>query len=270
MNVNEAKSVLLLYRPGSADAEDPQTAEALALAKSDPALSAWLESHCARQIAMRTKFQQIAPPPGLREQIVSEHNAHRRAGARRRSVTMAIAASLALVAVTILVIFQLPPRQPDSHSLAVYQDEMASLALKGYGMDVLTNDPAAIRVFLTRRQAPADFTLPSGLQQRAELVGCSVENWQETRVSLVCFRTGQPLPPGAQADVWLFVVDSSFVKNPPAPAGPLFAEVNRLMTATWTSGGKLYFLGMGGTKEELQRYLPDKISRSSGAQFTDL
>ena len=33
MNRDEAKNILLLYRPGTADAEDPQIAEALALAE---------------------------------------------------------------------------------------------------------------------------------------------------------------------------------------------------------------------------------------------
>ena len=39
MNCDEAKTILLLYRPGTTDAEDAQTAEALALARSDPALA---------------------------------------------------------------------------------------------------------------------------------------------------------------------------------------------------------------------------------------
>ena len=39
MNHDEARQILLLYRPGTADAEDPQIAEALALAKREPELA---------------------------------------------------------------------------------------------------------------------------------------------------------------------------------------------------------------------------------------
>ena len=40
MNRDEAKIILLLYRPGTADAGDPEVAEALTLAKNDPELTA--------------------------------------------------------------------------------------------------------------------------------------------------------------------------------------------------------------------------------------
>src|ERR1039457_6927593 len=98
MNRDEIKQVLLLYRPGSADAEDPQIAEALALAKSDTELAPWLENHCARQSALRAKFRQVEPPAGLREQIISEHAASRRRNASRHVLRFALAGALALLA----------------------------------------------------------------------------------------------------------------------------------------------------------------------------
>jgi len=49
MNHNEAKDILLLYRPGTADVADPQIAEALALAQRDAELARWFGEHCARQ-----------------------------------------------------------------------------------------------------------------------------------------------------------------------------------------------------------------------------
>ena len=66
MNRDEAKNFLLLYRPGTADADDPQIAGALALAKRDPELARWLEEHCARQEALRAKFREITVPEGLK------------------------------------------------------------------------------------------------------------------------------------------------------------------------------------------------------------
>lgn len=72
MNVNEAKSILLLYRHGTADTGDPQIAEALLLAKSTPELTGWLATNRARQFAISQQFRQITAPAGLKEQIVSE------------------------------------------------------------------------------------------------------------------------------------------------------------------------------------------------------
>ncbi len=39
MNRDEAKTILLRYRPGTADADDPEIATALALARQDPELT---------------------------------------------------------------------------------------------------------------------------------------------------------------------------------------------------------------------------------------
>ncbi len=270
MTANEAKSILLRYRPGTADAEDPQVAEALGLAKSDAELAAWLKDHCARQEALRAKFQQITPPPGLREQIISEHRAQQRAATRRRSVALALSSCAALVAVVAFFVLQRPPREPDSRSLAVYQNAMVSFALKGYGMDLLTNDATRVRNYLATRAAPADFKLPAGLERRAELLGCAVQQWQSLPVSLVCYRSGKPLPAGTQNDLWLFVVDSAAVKDPPPSAVPQVAKVNRLLTATWTEGGKLYLLAVVGTQEDLNRYLTKGFSHPTGPAYTEV
>ena len=59
MTRGAVKEILLLYRPGTADAEDPQVAEAIEFAKRDPELGRWFEQHQVFQAAMRAKFRQI-------------------------------------------------------------------------------------------------------------------------------------------------------------------------------------------------------------------
>jgi hypothetical protein len=76
VNRDEAKTILLLYRSGTADAGDPEIAAALALARQDPELTRWLVEHCARQEAVRAGFRKITAPAGLKEQIISEQAAH--------------------------------------------------------------------------------------------------------------------------------------------------------------------------------------------------
>jgi hypothetical protein len=251
VNRDEAKNILLLYRHGTADADDPQIAEALALAERDREFKGWLEEHCARQFVLREKFRQITAPAGLKEQIISEQAAQKRMIFwRQKSALMAMAALVLLVAVAPLWLLH----HEHDDTLAIYQNRMAGVALRGYAMDLVTNSPEQIRAYLAQNHAPADFALSAALKQVA-LAGCAVENWQGVKVSMICFRTGKPLPPGQQSDLWLFVVDRASVRGSPGGNSPQFSKVNRLITAAWTQGDKLYLLGTEGDEQAIEKYL---------------
>ena len=71
MNNNEAKFILNAYRPGGRDASDPAMADALAQAKSDPALGAWFAREQAHAAAVAAKLGEVAPPTALRESILA-------------------------------------------------------------------------------------------------------------------------------------------------------------------------------------------------------
>ena len=88
------------------------------------------------------------------------------------------------------------------------------------------------------------------------MAGCAIENWQGAKVSMICFRTGKPLPPGQQSDLWLFVIDRSRVKDAPPAGSRQFAQVNRLADGDLDGqGDKLYVLGMEGDEQTLRQYL---------------
>ena len=251
MNRDEAKNILLLYRHGTTDVDGPETVEALALAKREPELARWLEEHCARQFVLRDRFRQIPIPAGLKEQIISEQAAERRRVFwRKTSVSVALAV---LVLLVVLVPFWSSHNGHDD-TLAIYQNRMASIALRGYAMDLATNNAEEIRAFLSQNHAPADFVLPAALKQVA-LTGCAVEGWQNVKVSMICFRTGKPSSVGESSDLWLFVVDRASVRDVPARTTPLFSKANRLTTAIWTDGDKLYLLGTEGDEQTIKHYL---------------
>jgi len=251
VNPEEARTILLLYRPGSTDAGDPQIAEALLLAARDPVLASWLAEHCARQEALRTKFRGIAAPAGLKEQIISEQAAQEKSVFRRQN--LAFAAAVIVAVLVVLVPFWFPHSKRED-AFATWQNRMAGVALRGYGMDFMTNNPAAIRVFLAQQSAPADYVLPGPLEKTA-VAGCAIEDWQGAKVSMICFHTGRPLPPGQQSDLWLFVMDRSRMKTAPPPGSRQFVQISRLRAVTWTQGDRLYMLGTEEDEQRLRQYL---------------
>ena len=251
MNINEAKTILLLHRPGLAEADDPQMAAALELAKKDAELARWFGEHCARQEVLRGRFRQIAVPAGLKEQIISEQASRERIIHWRPRLALAAAA----IVLVFLSAFFWWPHHPADDTLAIYQDQMARIALRGYYMDLTTNDPVPIRDHFVENQAPADYVLPAGLA-KAPIVGCAVQGWQTAKVSMICFHSGRPQPPGQAPDLWLFVVDRAAIPDAPEPGPARIFTINRLTAAVWTQGDKVYLLGLAGDDPAtLQKFL---------------
>ena len=254
MTENEAKEILRLYRPGTADANDPAFAEALARCESDAELKKWFAEHCALYSALRAKFRQIEVPEGLKEQIVAERKAHTTAAPLWQKAVILAGA----VAVVALVVFKIESswRPTEPHDFATYSDSMVGLVARGYEtMDIRTNNLDAIRQSLVQSNAIADYKLPENLQKNAKAAGCVATTWQGKQVSMICFETGRPLRPGLPSDLWLFVTDRATAKDPPTTTAPHFEEKNGIATASWTDGNRTYILGVEGDKELLARFL---------------
>jgi hypothetical protein len=251
MNKQEAREILSLYRPGSADEADPFFQEARQLAESDPELARWFEAHRESYLALRQKFQSIPVPPGLKEQILSERKVHRPNFFQRYTVPI-----LAMAAVLVFILsIDFAPRFFDrsTDNFAAYRKRMTQTALRSYSMDLLASDPMQVRGFLKSKNAPADFSLPPGLKAAA-LIGCVVSTWQGKPVSMICFKSGRPLPPGDQSDLWLFVIHSKDLPQAPS-VPPLVARVNKAITASWSEGKNTYLLAAVGNEAYVRKYL---------------
>ena len=146
------------------------------------------------------------------------------------------------------------PLHGPTDRFSAYRKRMTEFALRSYSMDLKATDPAVIRNFLKERNAPADYALPAGLSTTA-VSGCAVSTWQGSPVSLICFKSGRPLPPGNQSDLWLFVTDLKSVPNAPPPGAPVFARVNKAATASWSDGARIYLLAAVGDEAMLRKYL---------------
>lgn len=252
MTRDEAKIILLRCRPGTKDEEEPEVREALALADSDVELSRWFAEETGRQQLLRKTLRKINAPAGLMEQIISEHAAKERMMKNRRQFVQIAVTMGIIIFAGILGFFWQSSRQP-GNTLATFQNEMAGYALRGYIMDLQTNNPEPIRAFFRQQEAPSDYAISGGLQ-KAALVGCSVENWNTTKVSMICFSTGARLAPGNQNDLWLFVVDQKSVADAPRDSQRIVSKVNRLITATWSENGKLYLLATTANQAVFKSY----------------
>jgi hypothetical protein len=251
VNHKQAKEILALYRPGTADAKDPSFDEARRVAAEDPEVGRWFENQCASYLAMREKLKEIPVPTGLKEQILSERQPRMpvertiiHAAFRRNGLLLAAAAAILLLLILLGWRFAGLGRS----QLADYR------SYRNRTMALTTNDLEAVHAFLQRRRAPADYVLPDNLK-KARAVGCAIVPWNGSPVSMICFNSGRPLGPGAKSDLWLFVADTAASVHAPASAIPALERSGWVVTASWSGGGKTYLLAAPGDEAFLRRYL---------------
>jgi hypothetical protein len=246
LNSSEAREILLLYRPGTADAAEPQMAEALEMARQDPELGRWFEQHRAFQKAMRAGFQQIEVPAHLKISLLTQKPAQQKSIPPhpwwRSPVWLAAAAVVLLLG---LAGAWLKPRP--ANRFANYQSRVVSEAQREYRMDLVTNDMRQIRQFMASRGAPADYDVARGLEH-LQLTGGGRLTWRSNPVTMVCFDRGD------KQMLFLFVLKRSAVKDPP-PASPQLARVNQMLTASWTHGDNTYVLAGPEEADFLEKYL---------------
>jgi hypothetical protein len=251
MNKQEAREILLFYRPG-ADDQDPEFAEALALSKNDPELGRWLDEQLAVRKALQLRFQKIPVPAGLKEQILSERKSYVSPPTplRRRTVLLATAMAGALVVLGVSTVF-FRPQRPDT--LAEFRGRMAEIVLRAYPkMDLETNDLSQIRQFMAQNQAPS-YELPAALQ-KASGTGCTILKWRNHAVSMICFNSGKHSDPTQPSDLFLFVIDKTAVAQAPKMAKAKFLQLNTMGTITWSQGDKTYVLGGLGQEDFVRQY----------------
>lgn len=264
MNNDEAKKLLALYRPGTADRDDPVFKAAAELAnppvpldpdaaKNDPALSQWFKDHCDSYLSIRTKFRQIPVPPGLKERILAQQQPQpERNVIPLRPVLLKAAAAMVLCAGLAVALMHFRGRP--ANEFETYRLGMARIAMQPYGMPVHTHELGALQKFFAAHHSPADYVLPEGLA-KAQTTGGAIQHWQGASVSMLCFHTGQTSAEADEPDLWLFVADAASVKNSPNASTPIFTQTESLATATWSRNGKTYILAVKGNEAFLQKYL---------------
>ena len=256
MNQIQAKQILALYRPGSADARDPEFAEALRLCEADPELKLWFDGHCATYLALQAKFKQVAVPEGLKEQILAERKIHTTFVWRRRAVLVAaMGAVVVLGGLASYWLYSSRSTPVEAWGFPVYRIRMTSAARRSYTMELETDNLDRIRAFFEQRHVNADFRLPAGLQEKAQATGCALLAWEGKPVAMICFKSGRVLPPGQSSDLWVLVMERGSMTDAPSGNLPARVEVNGAATASWIADDKIYLVIAEGNDEFLRQYL---------------
>lgn len=253
MDNQQAKLILSAYRPGGEDATDPFFAEALEQVRRDPDLGRWLAGQRDFDRSMHSAVQSIAPPAGLREQLLITMQIARPDAAApqlrrfwsRPAPWLAMAASiLILLGIGVLFHAQQPAPLSAGHLIDeifdLKQSDRISLGKMGGGMDEL-------RTWLARQGSPSDFDVPAGLEALGG-IGCQTFAVRGHKVSLVCFMLDK------ERVVHFFVMDSSGIEHPPG-LEPDFIQRHGLAAATWSAGGRTYLVVGENVDEEILRRL---------------
>ena len=129
---------------------------------------------------------------------------------------------------------------------------MVKTALRGYAMDVVTANATEINSYLSDHSAPTDWRISTKLDSMP-LIGCAALTWQSHPVTLICYGDG-PEP-----NLWLFIVESSSLPDPPDDAGGITAEINRLHTVSWSNAGKTYLLAGNANAPQLLELMKERL-----------
>jgi len=238
----EAKQILLLYRPDGADANDPEFATALEQMRQDPALQEWFDGHCEAQAKLREKFAALPVPENLKDAILAGRKIVRPAFWWQKPAWLAAAAMIAFL----IAIGALWLRPGALERFSVYRTRMAKTALHGYGMEIVTNDLRAVLQFQAKKGGPANYTLPKPLETMRVTGGGHIP-WGNTAASMLCVDRGD------KRMLFLFVIDHSAIKGEPGRR-PQLTKISSLQTASWTEGSNTYILAGPDDPDFLRKY----------------
>jgi hypothetical protein len=249
MNREQARRVLSAYRPDSPNAEDPDITAALELAGNDQELGAWLEDQLRFHRTISAELRQIPVPRGLKERILAERP--RVIVPLWRRPEFLLAAACLAVGLVLTTLWFRPSRSEET--FAGFRSRMITAAFRVYKMDIVTNNPVAVREFLTSRGAPSDYSLTPRLEATPVLGGAKL-SWQGHPVSMVCFKLSQ------KQTLFMFVLNEADLRDRRRPGRvPEVTPVSGVATASWSRDGKVYFIAAPTDLSDLTRYADHSI-----------
>jgi hypothetical protein len=245
MDKYKARFVLQSIRPDGAEADEPEFAEALEAARTDPELGSQFAAEQALDRVIASKLAEIPIPAGLCESILARAEVSRSVGRRRFVQRLALAASVALLA-TVAAVWWSNARR--AVSFASYRQEMVGRLDGRIQLSFTSQQADELQQWLAQSRGVTGVEIPAGLKDMPA-IGCRTWMWNDRPAGLICF-----LVDGHQA-VHLLVISRAAVPNAPRLAEPQFHPVGNWQTATWAQGENVYVLAGNLDREALEKLL---------------
>jgi hypothetical protein len=232
MTSEQAKEILSVYRPGTADESDPVFTEALALMKSDPGLKSWFEESLAFDRGLRAAVAKVSVPEPLLDSILAPrkiiapaHWYQRRLSGRELGIAAVVFLSLTL---GIFWLFQKP---------MAFADFQRDIADQSWGtsphVELKTSRIEDVKAFLATHKLATNFAIPPTLAQ-TEVHGCSIMHWQGRRIPVLCFNSNRQ-------HLHLLVVDRALFPDGPSKV-PHSEQWETWRTVSWSKDDHTYVL----------------------------
>lgn len=184
MDKQEAKLILASYTLDNQPTGDGRFDAALALAKSDPELSAWWDAQRATDRHIKSRLQAVEAPSDLRSALretIAGARGHRSWFSAYRNV-LAIAATIALA---LGLYYQYGIDRSDDYTGSLAQ--MAyEYSVDGPRLSYFNRDTQKLRDWLAENQFELPEQLPPKLLE-LDGIGCRPLKWSAERVALMCF-----------------------------------------------------------------------------------
>ncbi len=230
MNSQQAKQLLEVYRPGSADEADPRFGEALAQAGRDPELARWFEAQRRFDRQMEDGLKTVSAPSDLKDTILASRKIVRLGFWQQWRPQAAAAAVIAALAIASGVMAMNRPTQFPKFRAELIQQAWNDNA----HLEFESSDFLRIRQWLARQNIVTDFNLPEALHE-ANVVGCRIVETDGHRVPMLCLLDGGK-------HMHLFVLDGVQLAKLPPENSPDFEKCGGWKTASWQNGEKTYVL----------------------------
>ena len=262
MNREEARLLLQTYRHGGQDAEDPQFAEALALAKRDPELAAWFARQQKFDALVSDGLRQVRAPSHLKAQILARGPKEKNEGPSflgwlqnlisfRSPVSWAAAAAV-LIFLGLAVFLKHPE---DSAHFADYSAQMVHVAVTDvHHLDVENKHMTQVVAWLAEHHGENKFNLPVALNGASGLMGCRVLDWHGQKISMLCYGLS------SSGHIDLFVAEAKVFSDAPPEDKPQFASSGGMPTASWSHGGIAYLMVGHNADADLRKLLPPETA----------
>lgn len=242
MTDQEAKFILQAYRPNGADATDANFGEALEQARKDPALGDWFRRQQEFDRAIAAQLGSVAPPPGLREAILTGGRVSRRPE-RTWSNSWWLAAAAAIAACVVVTLAVWPKRAAAMDiSEFVVVDAKNSGTHGGHGAEA-----GALQVILSQATTRLGGRLPIDFNT-LRTTGCRTIGFGRLPVLEVCFK---------RDGTWFhcYVVRRADLPAVAAPLRPQVSEKDGVHLATWGDDAHVYFVVSKSGREPLERLI---------------